>query len=56
MNPQIIIRESVRLIIFMGCIGFTLFAIHMMSPENTNDEWCDIHHATDCYDRLAVRK
>lgn len=55
MNPQIVIREGVRLIVFIACIGFTLFAIDMMAPEKATG-WCNIHHATDCYDRLAVRR
>lgn len=56
MNPQIVIREGVRLFIFLGCLGFTLFAIDMMAPEKAKEGWCNPHHATDCYDRLAVRK
>ena len=56
MNPQAYMVEAVRLLIVVFCAGVVLFALEMGKPEDDARGWCDVHHATDCYDRLAVRK
>lgn len=56
MNPQAYIHEAVRFIIVVGCAWFILFALEMSSPDPVKPSMCDVHHATDCYNRLAARR
>lgn len=54
MNPQVVLVQSVRAIIFIGCMTAVALAINMADTQKETG-WCDIH-GMECFERLAVRK